>query len=270
LLGATPIPRLLIHPVVRSFPIMGDALYSTLKQDMRNRGQWLPIVLYEGMIWDARVRYTACAELGMKPWLVPLRREDPVPHYIKANYERCGEPRSAERDAVVDTLMAAGSPEGRAEASARRKAWLQNARAEFRDFIRERPQPCVICGYDPEVTHAHHSFPLALQFECGIEDAIHDYQWLCPKHHKRVHTLLSGSLLETRDLSFLDCIPDHHAKEWVAIEGCAQVGIDLCCEALGRTRGETVRGRYDPPYSWFMLRNYAAMYPAENWRRLAA
>jgi hypothetical protein len=262
--------RLLVHPVVCSFPTMGDALYGTLRQDMRNRGQRLPIVLYEGMIWDGRARYKACAELGMKPWLVPLRREDPMPHYIKANYERCGEPRSAERDAVIDTLTAAGSPEGRAKASARRKAWLQNARAEFRDFIRERPQPCVICRYDPEVTHAHHSFPLALQFECGVEDAIHDYQWLCPKHHKRVHVLLGGSLLETRDLSFLDCIPDHHAKEWLAIEDCARRGIDLCCEVLGRTPSGAVRGRYDPPYAWFMLRNYAVMYPAEDWRRLAA
>lgn len=263
-------PRLLVHPVVRSFQTMDDPLYSVLKQDISARGQRLPIVLYEGMIWDGRARYNACAELRIKPWLVPLRREDPVPHYIKANYERCGQPRSAERSALVDTLMAAGSPQGRGEASVRRKAWLRNARAEFRDFIRERSQPCAICGYDPEVTHAHHSFPLALQFECGVRDAIHDYQWLCPRHHKRVHILLSGWLLESRDLSFLDCIPDRHAKEWVAIEECARRGVNLCCEALGRTPGKTGRGRYDPPYSWFMLRNYAAMYPAEDWRRLAA
>ena len=107
-------PTLQVHPIVRSLPTMSGPLYGVLRQDMSARGQRLPIVLYEGMIWDGRARYAACRTLGVKPWLVPLRREDPMPHYVKANYQRCGEPNSAERNAVVETLMPAGSPEGRA------------------------------------------------------------------------------------------------------------------------------------------------------------
>jgi hypothetical protein len=70
-----------------------------------------------------------------------------------------------------------------------------------------RREPCVACGKHINFVHAHHSFPLSLQFECGMDEPIHDYQWLCPVHHKRVHILLSGYLLGSRDLCFLEGIP---------------------------------------------------------------
>lgn len=37
---------------------------------------WKPLH-YEGMIWDGRARYEACRSLGVRPWLVPLRRQEP-------------------------------------------------------------------------------------------------------------------------------------------------------------------------------------------------
>jgi hypothetical protein len=73
-------------------------------------------------------------------------------------------------------------------------------------------------------------------------------------HHKDVHVLLNGYLLGSRDLSFLDGIPDEHTEEWLAIEKSAQQGIDLCCEVLGRIAKENKAQRYDPPYSRFMLK----------------
>ena len=85
------------HPVVAAFPPREGAAFATLFRDIEARGQRLPIGLYEGKIWDGRARYAACVKLGIKPWLAPLRREGLVELYIQLNYERAGEPNSAER-----------------------------------------------------------------------------------------------------------------------------------------------------------------------------
>jgi hypothetical protein len=162
-------------------------------------------------------------------------------------------------------LSKAGSAAASAGARARRSEWIRQARAEFEDWVREKREPCAVCKRHIEFVHAHHSFPLSLQFECGPDEAIHDYEWLCPIHHKRVHMLLSGYLLGSRDLSFLDGIPAEFTEEWLAIEDSASKGIDLCCDALGRVPGEKAR-RCDPPYSLFLLRNYGARQISE-WKR---
>jgi hypothetical protein len=75
--GESAMSTLRTHPIAATFPPVSGALFDALMTDMRSNGQRLPIVLYDGMIWDGRARYQACAELGLKPWLVPLRREDP-------------------------------------------------------------------------------------------------------------------------------------------------------------------------------------------------
>lgn len=241
------------HPAAATFPSLKGAAFDILVDDLEARGQRLPIALYDGKIWDGRARYAACRKLGIKPWLVPLRRKEPVQLYIQLNYERSGEPNSPERKAIVDMLMQADSTDNRAAMRARRADWIKTARTEFQQFEREQQEPCAVCEKYIDFVHAHHSFPLSLQFECGVENVIHDYQWLCPVHHKYVHVLLSGYLLGSRDLFFLDGIPDKHAVEWMAIEKCAQRGIDLCCEALGRVPGENKTRRYDPPYSLYLL-----------------
>jgi hypothetical protein len=253
-----------VHPVVAQLPPVEGALLEALIRDMQLNGQHMPIVLYEGMVFDGRARLRGCSYLGLKPWLVPLRREDPMHFYIGANYKRCGEPRSRERNAVIDTLSKAGSPEGRAEARARRSEWIRAARTEFKDLIRGRREPCAVCGKHIEFVHAHHSFPFSLQFECGVDEPIHDYQWLCPIHHKDVHVLLSGHLLGARDLSFLDYVPDEDAEEWLAIDRSAQKGIDLCCEALGQVPGENTRRRYDPEYGLYLIRNASVVRSIRN------
>ncbi len=112
-----------------------------------------------------------------------------------------------------------------------------------------------------------HSFPFSLQFECGVDEPIHDYQWLCPVHHKYVHVLLSGHLLGSRDLSFLDCIRDEDAEEWLAIERSAQKGFDLCCETLGRVPGQNQPKRYDPEFGLFLINNPGMVRAAVEWNR---
>jgi hypothetical protein len=237
-----------IHPVAAQLPLAQGASFDALVRDMQLNGQHLPIVLYEGMVWDGRARLSACINLGIKPWLVPLRRRDPMHQYIISNYPRCGEPRSPERNEVIDTLSKAGSP-------------------DFKDLIRGRREPCAVCRKHIEFVHAHHSFPFSLQFECGVDEPIHDYQWLCPVHHKYVHVLLSGHLLGSRDLSFLDCIRDDDTEEWLAIERSAQEGFDLCCEALGRVPGENKPRRYDPEYGLYLINNPSVVRQAAEWSR---
>jgi hypothetical protein len=253
-----------IHPTVSQLPAVDCALLDAVTLDMQSNGQHLPIVLYEGMIFDGRARFTACARLGIKPWLVPLRRKDPMEFYIISNYERCGEPRSPERRTIIKKLENAGSSEGRAEARARRSAWIKTARAEFKDLIRKR-EPCAVCGKYIQFVHAHHSFPFSLQFECAVDEPIHDHQWLCPVHHKYVHVLLSGHLLGSRDLSFLDCIRDEDTEEWLAVERSAQKGIDLCCEALGRVPGQRRTRRYDPEFGLYLINNSKILPSVAKW-----
>ncbi len=232
---------------------------------MRSNGQRLPIALYEGMVWDGRARLSACVKLGIKPWLVPLRRKEPIEFYIEANYARVGEPKSSERKAIVAALMEADGLECRARARVRRSAWIRDARTEFKDLIRGIREPCAVCSKHVDFVHAHHSFPLSFQFECGVNDPIHDYEWLCPVHHKYVHVLLSGYLIGSRDLRFLEGIPEYAVDEWLAIEKSAHKGTDLCCEALGRVRGDNKPRRYDPPYGLFMISN-PSLFAAE-WDR---
>lgn len=245
------------HPIPDSLaPLLRQSLDAVVA-DVAANGQECPIVLYEGMIWDGRARYLACEQLGIKPWLVPLRRNDPVTYYIRANIARMGKPNSPTRNKLVTALTAVEQPPHRAEALARRRKWLREARADFENYFKGKREPCAVCNDHIAFVHAHHCLPLQVQYECGVDDPIHEYKWLCPVHHKLVHMLLSGTLLGGRDLSFLDRIPDHRLEEWNAIEGVAKVGFDLCCDLLGRTGTETKPRRYDPPYGLWVAVDHA-------------
>ena len=92
-----------IHPAIRGLPPVEGVLLDALIRNIRLKGQQLPIALYQGMVWDGRARLAACTALGVKPWLVPLRRRDPVELYIEHNYERMGEPRSTKRTWLLKT-----------------------------------------------------------------------------------------------------------------------------------------------------------------------
>ena len=182
--------------------------------------------------------------------------KDPVEYYIRANIDRMGKPNSPARKRYVTALTAVEQPPRRAEALARRRKWLKESRAEFENYIKSKREPRAVCNHHIAFVHAHHCLPLLVQYECGITEPIHEHRWLCPVHHKLVHALLSGYLTGGRDLSFLDYIPDHRFEEWHAIERVSQIGIDLCCDALGCTGKETKARRYDPPYGLSVATNH--------------
>lgn len=55
------------HPAADSFPMMNDARYAELRDDILENGLRQPITLYDGQVLDGRNRMKACAELGVKP-----------------------------------------------------------------------------------------------------------------------------------------------------------------------------------------------------------
>jgi len=55
------------HPAADAFPLMDDAALCGLVESIRAYGQWLPIVLLDGMVLDGRNRYLACLQAGVEP-----------------------------------------------------------------------------------------------------------------------------------------------------------------------------------------------------------
>ena len=67
------------HPIAELFPRMSAAERAALREDIRQHGVRVPIVLYQGAILDGRHRYEACQALGIdcptvewdgRPWLL--------------------------------------------------------------------------------------------------------------------------------------------------------------------------------------------------------
>lgn len=110
-----------------------------------------------------------------------------------------------DQDAVRRVIDAAAAIR---ERPARKAAFVAMARAEF---VPSRRASCAICGRFPNLTHAHHTEPLAMQFDRGRSEANHDHVWLCPTHHTAVHILI-GQM---------------GANGTIASQACAGAVIDL-------------------------------------------
>lgn len=77
------------HPVADIFPMMPDAEYRALVDDIREHGQIEPIVTLDGKILEGRHRYRACSELSIKPNCVPFNLEmSPTDYVIAMNVRR--------------------------------------------------------------------------------------------------------------------------------------------------------------------------------------
>ena len=93
-----------------------------------------------------------------------------------------------------------------------KEKWIAKARMNFRP---SRRQDCYVCGKFGAITHAHHTIPLAVQFDHGIRNPITQHAWLCPNHHAILHALIDPAKnpqsLGGRAAAVID---DLSAEEW--------------------------------------------------------
>ena len=59
--------KLKAHPAAAAFPVMDKSRLEELKADIEKNGQYVEIVLCDGMILDGRNRYEACTQLQIEP-----------------------------------------------------------------------------------------------------------------------------------------------------------------------------------------------------------
>src|SRR5689334_20533953 len=77
-----------VHPAANLFPMMTEPEFDELQDDIREHGQILPIILYDGKILDGRNRAMACHKLGKAPKVETLVCDDPISWAISANAKR--------------------------------------------------------------------------------------------------------------------------------------------------------------------------------------
>jgi len=65
-------PAMKIHEAAHLFPEMNAQAFLELKEDIRNNGQQVPIIVQNGYVLDGRHRYRACRELGITPMVSEL------------------------------------------------------------------------------------------------------------------------------------------------------------------------------------------------------
>jgi hypothetical protein len=185
-----------IHPALLEFPPISDEEYAALKEDIRLNGQQRAISMYQGMIWDGRARYSACIELGLIPRVWILRRK-PIDHLFRHNYTRFGKPYSRERGTLILIDAALHDPAWKQKEREQRSEWIKFARWKFQQIWRSSDR-CQICRMDSDYSHAHHSLPLNIQYDLGISEPVHEFDWLCPTHHQFMHKVIAATLIGGR------------------------------------------------------------------------
>ena len=70
------------------FPLMDADRFSELVADIKEHGQKVAIILFEGRILDGRNRYRACKEAGIKPTFNIFDGPDPVALVLSLNAKR--------------------------------------------------------------------------------------------------------------------------------------------------------------------------------------
>lgn len=78
-----------IHPAANLFPMMGDAEFGRLVEDIRENGQHEPIVYWRQQLLDGRNRLKACRELDIVPDTCELDDDaEPYRWVVSANLHR--------------------------------------------------------------------------------------------------------------------------------------------------------------------------------------
>jgi hypothetical protein len=81
-------PDLPFHPAANIFPLMTEADFDGLVDDIRRHGLREPVALLDGQILDGRNRYRACLLAGVECQTVPVAPDDPVAYVLSLNQHR--------------------------------------------------------------------------------------------------------------------------------------------------------------------------------------
>ena len=76
------------HPLAQMLPLMNEADNDELAVHMKEHGQLIPIVLFEGKILDGRNRYRACKKLGIEPRVSNYSKDQARDYVIGTNLYR--------------------------------------------------------------------------------------------------------------------------------------------------------------------------------------
>lgn len=76
------------HPLADLFPLMNEADFTALRDDIAAQGLLEPLWLYEGQILDGRNRYKACKALGILPQVRTYQGKDPLGFVLSMNLVR--------------------------------------------------------------------------------------------------------------------------------------------------------------------------------------
>jgi hypothetical protein len=106
------------HEYANIYRLLPEAELQKLADDIKGKGQLLPITSYEGKVLDGRNRFNACMLAGVEPRIEPYEGDDPLGLIASLNDHRRHD-TEAER-ALVGARMAnlrQGAPEGNKNAA---------------------------------------------------------------------------------------------------------------------------------------------------------
>src|SRR5262249_50148969 len=70
------------------FPLLEGEEFDALVEDVKAKGQLVPIVTHEGKILDGRNRYRACIKAGINPKTRDYDGDDPLSYVVSLNLQR--------------------------------------------------------------------------------------------------------------------------------------------------------------------------------------
>lgn len=76
------------HPLADIFPMLDDVNLRTLSLDIKENGQFEPILLLDGKVLDGRNRQAACALASVEPFYEQFTLSDPLTYVLSKNLHR--------------------------------------------------------------------------------------------------------------------------------------------------------------------------------------
>jgi DNA modification methylase len=128
------------HPIACIFPMLPYDKLKELADDIRNHGQRVPIVMYEGKVLDGRNRWDACEIAGVKPITKEFTgsKQDALAFVWSMNKER--RQLNSGQLAVSDSLRAKLDSEYAAELEAMKKAAASNKGGDRKSEAAKQPE----------------------------------------------------------------------------------------------------------------------------------